>query len=163
LATTTVGGVIVGVDVVNAGTDHGQLGPMVEQVKQRFGRRPKRMVADGGFAQLEDIASLHGDGVLVYAPVKQPRTEGKDPHMARKSDKVGVGAWRVRMGTEEAKKIYGRRAQTAEWVNARFRNWGLRQFVVRGLKKVKAVASLFALVHNVVWGVVARQRAAQES
>jgi transposase len=163
LATTTVGGMIVGVDVVNAGTDHGLLGPMVEQVEQRFGRRPKRMIADGGLAQLEDIASLHEDGVMVYAPVKQPRTPGKDPHVACKRDTPGVAPWRVRMGTEEAKAIYGRRAQTAEWVNARFRNWGLRQFVVRGLKKVKAVASLFALVHNVVWGEVPRERAAPKS
>jgi transposase len=160
LATTTVGGVIVGVEVVNAGTDHGQLTPMVEQVVKRFGKGPKRMVSDGGFAQLEDIERLHGHQVAVYAPVKQPRSKDTDPHLPKRGDPPGVACWRARMGTQEAQAIYGRRAQTAEWVNARFRNWGLRQFVVRGLKKVQAVASLFALTHNVVWGVVVRARAA---
>ena len=52
------------------------------------------------------------------------------------------------MGTEEAKTTYKRRAQTAEWANARVRNWGLDQVVVRGLEKVRSVALLFALAHN---------------
>jgi transposase len=160
LATTTVGGLIVGVDVVNAGTDHGRLGPMVDQVERRFGERPGRVLADGGFAQLDDIDGLHGSGVAVYAPVKEPRVKGRDPHAPRRGDRPGVAAWRARMGTEEARKIYRLRAGTAEWVNARLRNWGLRQFLVRGLAKVGAVARLFALAHNAVRGYVLRARAA---
>ena len=39
--TTTASGLIVGVDVINAGTDHGQLGPMVDQIEKRFGARPR--------------------------------------------------------------------------------------------------------------------------
>src|SRR6266705_1919436 len=38
LTTATGSQVIVGVDVVNAGTDLGQLGPMVEQLRRRYGR-----------------------------------------------------------------------------------------------------------------------------
>ena len=64
------------------------------------------------------------------------------------------------MGTEAAQRIYRLRASTAEWVNARLRNWGLRQFVVRGLAKVGAVTRLFALAHNAVRGYVLRARAA---
>lgn len=160
LATTTSGGVIVGVNVVNAGTDHGQMGPMVAQIESRFGVRPSRVVADGGFVQVADIEGLHGRAVSVYAPVKVPTKAGTDPHVPKKGDGVGVSAWRVRMGTAEGESVYGHRAQTAEWVNARFRNWGLRQFVVRGLAKVNAVCRLFGLVHNVMWGVVVRGRAA---
>ena len=59
-----------------------------------------------------------------------------------------MAAWRRRMGTEDAKTIDQRRAQTVEWVNARVRNWGLYRVVVRGLEKVRAVALLFALAHN---------------
>ena len=58
----------------------------------------------------------------------------------------------------ERSQLRGRRAQTAEWANARVRNWGLRQFVVRGLAKVRAVALLYALAHNLVQAV--RLRAA---
>lgn len=160
LATTTASGLIVGVDVINAGTDHGQLGPMVDQVEKRFGQRPRRVLADGGFAQLDDIDTLHGSRVAVYAPVKEPKAKDRDPHVPKRGDKPGVAAWRVRMGTAEAKSIYRQRGPTAEWVNARFRNWGLRQFVVRGLEKVRSVARLFALAHNLMRGSVLRAQAA---
>jgi len=160
LATTTVGGLIVGVDVVSVGTDHGLLSPMVAQVEQRFGRKPRRMLADGGFAQLDDIDRLHGNGVAVYTPMKEPKKKEQDRYTPRRGDKPGVAAWRTRMGTEEAQKIYRLRASTAEWVNARLRNWGLRQFVVRGLEKVGAVTRLFALAHTAMRRYVLRAQAA---
>ena len=52
------------------------------------------------------------------------------------------------MGTDEAKELYKQRAPTAEWVNAQARNRGLGRFLVRGLDKVKAVATWFAITHN---------------
>ena len=63
---------------------------------------------------------------------------------------AAVAAWRQRMGTEPAKEIYKRRASTAEWVNARARNMGLRQFLIRGLEKVRSVALLMALASNML-------------
>ena len=49
-STVCQGQVIVGVDVVTAGTDQGQLPPMLEQIADRFGKRPKEALVDGGFA-----------------------------------------------------------------------------------------------------------------
>jgi hypothetical protein len=56
------------------------------------------------------------------------------------------------MGTEQATMIYRERAATAECANAQARNRGLRQFVVRGLDKVRVVALWHALTHNMVCG-----------
>ena len=64
------------------------------------------------------------------------------------------------MGTPEAKAIYKDRASTAECVNAISRNRGLRQFLVRGLAKVRAVALWFALAHNLMRAVALRVPAA---
>ena len=52
------------------------------------------------------------------------------------------------MATEEAKERYKERAATAECVNAQARNRGLQRLPVRGLDKIKGVALLFALAHN---------------
>ena len=41
-------------------------------------------------------------------------------------------------------------AATAECVNALARNRGLRQFVVRGVRKARAVVLWFALAHNLM-------------
>jgi transposase len=152
LATDTASQVITGVDVVNVGSDQGQMAPMVEQHQRRYRQPPGEMLVDGGFAKKEDIETVSKPevGTTVYAPVQKPKKEGQDPHAARPGDSEVVAAWRVRMGTESAKEIYKERASTAECVNAIARNRGLRQFLVRGLPKVRAVALWFALAHNLM-------------
>ena len=46
-------------------------------------------------------------------------------------------------------------------MNALARNRGLQRFLVRGLRKVKAVALLYALVHNVMRAVTLRAMTTQ--
>jgi transposase len=161
-ATTTEGGVIIGADVTNVGSDNGQMLPMVEQIENRYGRGPEEMLNDGGFTTLSDIEKVEKEhGVKVYAPVKnaeKQQKEGKNPYQAHKKDGPGVAQWRQRMGTEEAQTIYRLRAQTAEWVNAGTRNRGLYQVRVRGLQKVKCIALWHALTHNMLRLVALRSR-----
>jgi transposase len=153
-ATTTAGGVIVGVDVSNAGTDGGQLPAMAQQIEQRYGQAPAEVLADGGFAVHDDIEVLHQQyQAQVYAPVKdeqKKREKGEDPFTPRRGDSAGVKLWRQRMGTAEAQAIYKERAATAEWVNAGARNRGCYQVRVRGRRKVLAVALWQALAHNLL-------------
>jgi transposase len=148
------GQVIVGVDVVTQGSDQGQLPPMLDQIEDRFGERPKEALVDGGFVKLEDIARVQGGEkkCTVYAPVAKPKKEGVDRHEPKATDGPEAAEWRKRMGTPEAKEIYKERAATAECVNAQARNRGLQQLTVRGIEKVKAVATWFAIAHNVARG-----------
>ena len=53
-STATDTGIIVGVDVTDAGTDQDQLPPMLEQLKERYSRVPEESLVDGGFASLDD-------------------------------------------------------------------------------------------------------------
>jgi transposase len=162
-ATATTAQLIVGVDVSNAGSDLGQLAPMAEQLRERYGQAPAEMLVDGGFAAHDDIIAVARPevGCTVYAPVPEPRDPTRDPHQPRPGDPEAIAQWRQRMGTEEAKVIYKERAATSECVNAIARNRGLRQFLVRGLEKVKAVLLWFALAHNLMRTVALRQAAAQ--
>jgi transposase len=162
-ATATVGGVIVGVAASNAGSDSGQMPPMVEQLQTRYGHVPQEMLVDGGFATLEDIQTVHQEqGVKVYAPIKDEKKKqarGQDPFVPRPRDKEGVALWRQRMGTAEAQVIYRERASAAEWVNAGTRNRGLYQVRVRGRLKVLAVLLWQALAHNLMRAVALRKAA----
>jgi hypothetical protein len=146
-ATDTGTQVIVGVDVTNAGTDHGQLAPMVDQLAERHAAPPAAMLVDGGFATKEAIEAV-SPRTTVYAPVQKPKDPTRDPHTPLPGDSPAVAAWRERMGTPEAQAIYKERAATAECVNAQARNRGLRQLLVRGLPKVRAIALWYALAHN---------------
>ena len=156
ITATTGSQVIVGVDVVTAGTDLGQLGPMMEQLRGRYGRAPDEVLADGGYVALRDIRQLAQAGGVLYAPPGRRRGAGRARDRRRRSD-AATGAWRQRMATAEAQAIYRERAATIECVNALARNRGLHQFVVRGLRKVRAVLLWFALAHNLMRTVVLRQ------
>ncbi len=152
LTATTRGQVIVGVAVTNTGTDQGQLGPMVEQRPRRYGRAPGDVRAAGGSVDLEDIRAVAGPDVggKGYAPPPGFSAPGRARRPLGRLDDAIVAEWRPRMGTAEAKGVYGERAATVECVNALARNRGLRQFVVRGLRKVRAVLLWFALAHNLM-------------
>ena len=161
-ATDTDSQVISGVDVVNTGSDQGQMAPMVEQHRERYGRTPEQALVDGGFVKHEDIEKVSSgeNGTSVYAPVQKPKKDDRDPHAPQPGDSEVIAEWRTRMGTAEAKEIYRERASTAECVNAIARNRGLRQFLVRGLAKVRAVALWYALAHNLMRAVALRAQAA---
>lgn len=157
LATDADSGMIVGVTVINQGSDANQATPMEAQIVERTGLRPTVMLVDGGFAQREEITLLSQRGVDVYAPTRPPRTttSGRTQDMARPDDSPEVVAWRAKMETQTAKTIYRRRAATAEWTNAQVRHHGLTSFSVRGLTKVCTVALLIAVTHNLLRWIAA--------
>ena len=141
---------IVGVSTSNEGSDQRQMIPMLDQLERRTGVRPSEYLVDGGFANLAAIDEAESRGVRVYAPVPKPRKEGADPHERKKADTDLTFAWRQRMATPEAKRIYVERGAVAETVNADVRNRGLRQMPVRGLRKAHCVALLYALTYDVL-------------
>lgn len=149
-ATETTSRLVVGVDVSNVGSDKGQMGPMAEQIQKRFGRVPKRYLADGDFQCREDFEQLKQQGTTVYVPLPKPRNPDRSPAAPLWGDTDAVKEWRLRMVTDEAKQIYKKRASVAEWLNAQRRNHGLQQFVVRGRRKVRCIALWHALVNNLL-------------
>jgi transposase len=153
LATTTdEARVIVGMAVLNRGSDAQQSTPMLTQIQERTGVLPAELLVDGGYAQHTAIDEATAQGVTVYAPVTKPRgDDARDPNVALPGDSAAVGAWRERMGTEEAKAIYKERAATAETVNADAkRHRGLASLAVRGSVKVGASVALFVLTYDIL-------------
>ena len=110
---------------------------------------PLESIAIGAATLPSEIEKAHEAGCVVYAPLMQPRDASRDPYLPLPRDGPGVAAWRRRMGTQEAKAIYKERASTAEWVNASIKCRQALQLGVRGLRKVRQVALLAALAHNV--------------
>jgi len=130
-------GLIVGVEVTNKASDRGQLVPAVEEIKRRYGRKPERVLADGGFDGKADIEELHQGHIEVFCPVTG--SKGRPvPAAPKPGEGAGVRAWRERMSREESYVIYRQRIR-CEHPHAHMRNRGLQQFVVRGMQKAKAV------------------------
>ena len=152
LATDVGSQVIVGVEVINRGTDQGEALVVEEQVVERTEQEPGAYLVDGGYVDLEDIQTLERRGIKVYAPPK----ESQKTVTWKPGTKPELMAWRERMDTPEGKAIYRHRASTAECVNALVRSrYGVQQFRVRGLLKVTSVALLVAITHNLLrWGAL---------
>ena len=153
--------VIAAVAVTTSGSDAGRITPLDDQIRDRHGVYPQEALADGGFVSLEDIEAAQASprGTRVYAPVPQPKDPKRDRHAPLPGDGEQVREWRARMGTEEAKAVYRQRASAVECVNAQARNRGLIRLLVRGLRKVTAVALWFAIAHNLACGMRLRVQA----
>lgn len=144
--------IVVAVDVTTAGSERGLMRPMLERLRGRLGRYPKRHLVDGGFSSAEDIEWSHGKDIdiEVYCPPIASK-HGTDPYRPRRKDGPGVAAWRARMASEAGQAQYKERP-ICECIHARWRNWGLWQFALRGIEKVRAEALLHALANNILQG-----------
>ena len=143
--------VIVGVDVTNGGTDGGELPPMLDKVKQQYGQRPRQALVDSAYATKESVTAAESAGTKVVSTI--PRAceliaHGKDPHAKQRGDTQEYASFRTRMAQPEYQRLYELRPSIAEFPNADCRNRNLKQFRVRGLVKVKAVALWHALAFN---------------
>jgi transposase len=149
---------IVAIDVETTGSDRGLARPALETLgKQTI--KPTDYLVDGGFTKNQDIEWAHAEGITLWCPATQSK-HGSDPYAPRPDDGAGVAQWRCRMASDEGKAFYKRRAQ-AECPNAWARRMGLRQLLVRGKHKARAVLLWFALAHNMLRAFSLRQIAAQ--
>jgi transposase len=150
VSTVGQGQIIVAVRTATTGSDRGLMRPMLDELQRRYGRQPKRHLIDGGFNKNDDIEWAATAGVKVYSPPTYSK-HNTDPYAPRRDDGPGMAAWRKRMKSPHGKGVCKRRGM-GECINARFRQWGLYQFTVRGCAKVNTVLHWFALANNILLG-----------
>lgn len=142
---------IVGVAVINSGSDQQQMAPMVNQIRENFGIVPTNYLVDCGYPTVDQVTKVERSGTKVHAPIHGKETmqkKGTDPYARQRRDTNESFAFRQRMSTPEAQELYKQRPSVAEYSNAELRNRGLTQFRVRGLKKVLASTLMYALTFN---------------
>jgi transposase len=152
-------GLIVGQLVTQAANDKEQLQPMVEAIEEQSGQRPEAILADSGYCSEANLAYLES--------AEQPEQEiaayvstGKQKHGEyRESSKPGplpAGATRVdrmkrKLQTQAGKAVYAARKCVVEPVFGQIKQArGFRQFLLRGIQKVKGEWALVCLTHNIL-------------
>lgn len=152
--------IIVGVDMCNEGDSH-ELEPMLQQTQERYGELMNEHYMDGGYRSNKNITYAGQRDVTVYSPIPESYNilSKKKPEDILPNDSPEVIEWKQRMSTEEAKEKYKERASTIEWANALLRNRGLYRFLVRGIRKARAVLLWFALAHNLMQMLTLRSMA----
>lgn len=138
---------IVGVQVTNVGSDMGSIAPMLDEINWRTGQLPKTLLADANHAKHDCIRAATAAGVNVLIAIPERTRNGG----ANADDDPAIVAWRARMETDEAKRLYRARASLCELTNAHLRtHHGVDHFLVRGLAKVTCVALLGAIASNLL-------------
>lgn len=141
-------GMIVGIDVVNTGSDSRQLMHMLDCVREMSGAFPGTVLADGGYVCNDDIQAAMNAGIEVIAPPKKLQEEVKNPERRRK-DPGPIARWKEDWAQEKTRERYRKRASTIERINGDLKaHRGLDRFLVRGIKKVKCVTILWAFAYN---------------
>jgi transposase len=135
---------VVGLRVTNVGSDMGSITPMLADMERRTGGLPEAHLADANHAKHACVETATRDGVEVVMAV--PRRAGPLEDASPE-----VAAWRERMVTEEAKRLYRARAALVELLNAHFKTrFGIDRVLVRGLPKVRCVVLLAGLAFNLI-------------
>lgn len=143
-STTTKDKVILEFGATNQGSDKNQMIPILKKLNKQ-GRKPKKMLVDGGFGKKAAITEAAQMGIEVYSPEqKQKKSPANTP---KAGDSPEVAEWRLRMATEPAKGLYRQRAATAELVNADLRAHGL-VIRVRGTRKVRMIVAWAVIAYN---------------
>lgn len=150
---------IVGQTVTAAANDKEQLLPMLEKMEQQSGQRPEAILADSGSCseknlELLEAAAESGPRVTGYiATGKQKHGEYRQPcpRGPLPKDAPRVERMKRKLQTKAGKAVYAARKTIVEPVFGQIKHVrGFRQFLLRGIEKVRAEWSLVCLTHNVL-------------
>ena len=150
---------IVGQTVTQATNDKQQLLPMVEVIEQQSGQRPEEILADSGYCSEKNLEGLESvenperriEGYIAterqkHSEYLEPCPKGPLPKGATRVDRM-----RRKLKTKAGKAVYAARKAIVEPVFGQIKQArGFRQFLLRGIEKVRGEWSLVCLTHNIL-------------
>jgi hypothetical protein len=146
--------VIVAAEVTQEPTDTSQLIPLIEQIETNTGQVPDRALADAGYfseANVRYCEESYTEPFLAHRRMKHSEQgpegpRGRIPQSLTVAQRMGR-----KLATKEGRAIYSKRKQSVEPVIGQIKHVrGFRQFLLRGIDRVKAEWRLICLGHNVL-------------
>ena len=150
---------IVGQSVTQATNDKEQLLPMVEKIEEQSGHRPEEILADSGYCSEKNLEGLESEDQpeqqmvgyiaterLKHGEYKEPCPRGPLPPGATRVDRM-----RRKLKTKVGKAVYAARKAIVEPVFGQIKQArGFRQFLLRGIEKVRREWAMVCLTHNIL-------------
>lgn len=150
---------IVGQTVTQAPNDKEQLTPLITAIEEQSGQRPAEVLADSGYCSEKNLQALESaenperriEGFIAterlqHDEYKQPCPKGPLPKNATRVDRM-----RRKLKTKVGKAVYAARKTIVEPVFGQIKQArGFRQFLLRGIAKVRGEWALVCLTHNIL-------------
>jgi hypothetical protein len=150
---------IVGQMVTQAANDKEQLLPMIKVIQQQSGQRPEEVLADSGYCSEQNLEQLEAQGNQ-EPPIEGFIATGRQRHGENAQPcprgPLPKGATRVeqmqrRLQTKTGRAIYAQRKGIVEPVFGQIKHArGFRQFLLRGIDKVRGECAMVCLGHNIL-------------
>ena len=146
--------VIVAADVTKQPSDHGWALPLVKEIEDNTGTLPREASADAGYYSAQAVEELYALGVDPFIPPDKTRhgtvipsaPRGRIPRHLSTADRM-----RRKLRTQRGRQRYALRMGTVEPVFGQIKQGrGFRQFLLRGLEKVKLEWKLICAGHNLL-------------
>jgi transposase len=145
---------IVGQSVTQEGNDKQQLKPMIEVIKDQSGQLPEKILADAGYCSEANLQYLEDKGLDSYIATGRQKHGQPVEHCKRGPLPKGattVDRMKRKLQTKSGKAVYAARKAIVEPVFGQIKQGrGFRQFLLRGIEKVKAEWALVCLTHNIL-------------
>jgi len=138
--------IIVAHELTASMSDHGQLVPLIDAIDNTLGRKPKQASADSGYLSEENLKALSERGIGAYIAT------GRAKHPTEVKRKLGgplTQAMREKLKRAGWRSRYRLRKQIVEPVFGQIKQArGFRQFLLRGIDKVRAEWAMICTAHN---------------
>ena len=150
---------IVGQAVTQATNDKEQLLPMVAVIEQQSGQRPEEILADSGYCSEKNLEGLESAdqpeqkiiGYIATQRLKHDEYKEPCPRGPLPKGATRVARMRRKLKTKVGKAVYAARKAIVEPVFGQIKQArGFRQFLLRGIEKVRGEWSLVCLTHNLL-------------
>lgn len=128
-------------------SDHAQLVPLVDGIEKNLGRKAKQASADAGYLSEANLEALAHRGINAYVATGRQ----KHPAGGRKCGGPLTQAMRRKLARAGPRSRYRFRKQIVEPVFGQIKAArGFRQFLLRGVAKVKAEWAMICSAHNLL-------------
>ena len=145
---------VVGQTVTQAANDKQQMVPLMEAIQEQSGQRPEEVLTDSGYCSEENLKYLANRRIEGFvATEKQKHGEWREPCKRGPSPKDASRVERMKrkLTTKVGAAVYARRKCTVEPVFGQIKQArGFRQFLLRGLEKVRGEWALVCMTHNLL-------------
>lgn len=144
--------VILAHRLVTTAADYHALVPLVDAVHAGLGAKPREVSGDAGFASEANLAAMARRRIRAYLP--PARARHGETHAAGHRNLAGtplMAAMADRLKRAGRRSRYRLRKQTVEPVFGQIKQArGFRQFLLRGLAKVRAEWAIVCTAHNLL-------------
>ncbi len=142
--------IIVAHTLDNNGSDQAQFAPLLDGIKTNLGRNPEEVSADAGYCSAANLRTLSRRRIKGYIATGRQK-HGSKSAIAQRPAKPGSLLARMTAKLRRAghRSRYRLRKQVVEPVFGQIKQArGFRQFLLRGIEKVKAEWALICTAHN---------------